>query len=197
MGVVAIFTEAPPAPPSCPASANAGTEVYGPISNLDCAINEDPWREDPPGLTSGTTASLTVPYSEINHPGGTNWYDFDITLQAHPTNDLVVENFIMSHRNMAGAVYEFDGGPVVQVPLFTITAGVDYVISSASFYMYLTRDLIFEISYTDNQGGDWVPMSTNLVANHYVYTVSPIPVTYTELVNDSGKRGIVNKIVEV
>lgn len=182
--------------PSCPASANAGTEVYGPISNL-CSINEDPWPEDPPGLPSGTTARLTVPASEFNLGKAAGFYDFEVTLQAHPTLDLVVENFIMGNRNMAGQVYEFDSDPVFQVPLFTISAGVDSTYTANSYYMDPAKDIIFEISFTDNQGGDHVPLSTNLVSDHYAYTVSPIPVTYTEITNDSGKRGIVNKIVEI
>jgi len=193
MAISIVVKTTTPTPPACPASANAGTEFYGPISNLDCAINEDPFPEDPPGLPTGTTARLTVPYSELNYTGSA-WEEVEVTLQAHPTLDLVVENFIMGHRDMGGNPYDWDGGPVFQVPLFTISAGVDFVAGPASFFVYDDRDLIFEISYNDNEGGDWVPLSTNKPAGHYLYTVSPIPVTYTLIANDTGKRGIVKQV---
>jgi hypothetical protein len=152
---------------------------------------------DDPAMPNGWTARLTVPLAEFNFPGAADWYDVTITLQAHPTNDLSVLAFVMGHRNMAGQVYELDGGPIVQSGPWVIGYGVDEVVGPVSMYLDPAKDVIFEISYTDAQGGDWVPLSTNLVAGHYAYTVSTIPTTYTEITNDSGKRGLVNKIVAV
>jgi len=181
--------------PSCPASVNLGTEVYGPITNLDCAVSEDPWPEDPPGLPTGTTVRLMVPFSEFNGPAA-GYHDLEITLQSHPTLDLSVLAFIMGNRNMAGEVYEFDTDPVFQVGSFTISAGVDEVLAANEYYWDPVKDIIFEISYTDNQGGDWAPASTNKVANHYAYYAKPLNV-FEIITNDSGRRGIVNKIVEI
>ena len=195
MGVIALFTKAPPAPPSCPASVNLGTEVYGPITNLDCAYNEDPLPEKNGVYAAGTTARMTIPAAETNWPNPPDWdVYFDVTFPSHPTLDIVYEQINVGFRNMSGDVYEWDGGPVASSGGGgTILAGVDLVLN-LQIYFQNTRDVIVEISYVDAQGGDWIPFSTNMVADHYLYTVSPIPITYTELVNDSGKRGIISEI---
>jgi len=192
---MSILFHVPSVEPSCPASANLGTEVYGPISNL-CSINEDPWPEDPPGLATGTTTRLMVPFSEFNGPGVAGYYDLEITLQSHPTLDLSVLAFIMGNRNMAGEVYEFDTDPVFQAVSFTISAGVDEVLTANEYYWDPVKDIIFEISYTDNQGGDWSPVSTNKIAGHFAYYAKPLNV-FEEITNDTGRRGIVSLIVEV
>jgi len=141
------------------------------------------------------TNRICIPASENNYAGIPEWdHYFTLKLKALPDRDIHISGLDVFMRDMAGEVYDFDAGTVVNLGSTIVYAGVDLVIGPFQLYCDNTRDIIFEVSM--NYVDDAAPMSSDIVPGHSMWNVSwPGPVI-TEHV-DSGHRVLIAELTEV
>lgn len=172
---------------SCPASVNAGTEVYGPISNLCNIVGGF-------GIDPVDYYRIVIPASENLYSGVQEYgHDFTMTIQSLSYDYKVYMDWYMSAMGPNG--WEVDGATYVNPGWVNVTANVDEVIGPIEFLMKPATDIIIEIALETTHE---LPMSSDTVgAGHAVWHgTTPGPV-WSEKIADTGKRALILNMTEV
>jgi len=172
---------------SCPASVNAGTEVYGPISNLCNVV-------DGFGTQPIDYYRIVIPAAENLYSGAQEYgHYFNMTIKSLSYEYNVYMDWYMSAMGPNG--WEVDGATYVNPGLQHVNANEDLVVGPIEFLMKASTDIIIEVVL---QSTNELPMSSDVVgAGHAVWHgTTPGPV-WSEKIADTGKRALILDITEV